>query len=1050
MTFGLLDGRGFLRTVARAPRGYPLFVFPFVLSIVLSHEAMAQNAPLLVFAEGRSRVYLDISAEDAHRLRIEAAVEDLADCFERMTGRPLPQSGGTVRLFGFKKGSGTVVPSTLRAVPATVPDPFLNHRFECVVRNMRDDSARSSVNAQAALVLSPTKRFAVGPFAGPGEKVAWNCTWHRGSQQLVFRLVVAKQAYYGPGYGPFTFAELRAKAPKFEAGGAVRLALEMRYPGDGSLRGGYAIDGAQWLYTEWFDPTQAATDDRVPGESDKNGRQAWRPDWPKDWAGATAFYVTAYAPKGCKATVTVDDVRVSRARKSVFSSQFEPDAEETDGAAAWVVDPRQGSVEFNNGMALLHPESDSWNTVGLRAHRPGPNSFPGQRPLQAVLMEYPEGISRFDASAVQGFEIDANEDRILLRASTPLGLQNSIYYLLQHWGCRWVMPGQGGECIPARTRLSFPQGLTRFSPYSDISVEVSSSPWRRRNLAGWQHWLTGQHYWLNAISPKEHFQEHPEWFSLLAGKRVPKQLCTTNPEVIAKMSEVAKRFLRGSSQRMSFPMDPMDNIDFCQCEACRANDPPGALIRGVRPMTDRVVRFCNAVAAGIKDEFPDRYVAFYSYATHSNLPVNTKPADNVVVIVCRSSHCLLHLTPTGRCPTSDFHDFVKRWRELTPNIYCYEYDPISWTGGLPCPTYLEMARSLKTLFTEVGIKGSYSDGSDRAARFASTYINLYMARRIKLDPTQDVDEVLTDLCQSFFGPAAVPMEQYYHKLAEVADSTHAGRSRLGGGTTFYHEIFSPQIVQAARRFLDQALASSAGKEPFRQRVAMVDMSQRYLEAYVAGVWNAQQGKYDASVSAFDRMNDLIDEMEKHGFLDGADARRRAKTMRMKALAQHFPEKLGFVSKWSLLGPFDNSTRNAHLEQESAELIASANETVTFTDGTVARWWDCESPGGFVNLEKAFAGKTGDWPLSYAYARTRYFAPRAMSVQLRMDSFFPFRVFLNGKEVYHRLGLDADCPDKRKANVRVKAGENVIIFKLSQTVISSDTFPWGLYFRVVQE
>jgi len=26
----------------------------------------------------------------------------------------------------FKKGSGTVVRSTLRAVPATVPDPFLN------------------------------------------------------------------------------------------------------------------------------------------------------------------------------------------------------------------------------------------------------------------------------------------------------------------------------------------------------------------------------------------------------------------------------------------------------------------------------------------------------------------------------------------------------------------------------------------------------------------------------------------------------------------------------------------------------------------------------------------------------------------------------------------------------------------------------------------------------------------------------------------------------------------------------------------------------------
>ncbi len=55
MTFGLLDRRGFLRTAARAPRGKPLFVSPFVLSTLLSHQAMAQEAPLVVFEDGRSR-----------------------------------------------------------------------------------------------------------------------------------------------------------------------------------------------------------------------------------------------------------------------------------------------------------------------------------------------------------------------------------------------------------------------------------------------------------------------------------------------------------------------------------------------------------------------------------------------------------------------------------------------------------------------------------------------------------------------------------------------------------------------------------------------------------------------------------------------------------------------------------------------------------------------------------------------------------------------------------------------------------------------------------
>ena len=39
-----------------------------------------------------------------------------------------------------KKGAGTVVQSTLRAVPATVPDPFLNHAQS--VEGMRDDAKR--------------------------------------------------------------------------------------------------------------------------------------------------------------------------------------------------------------------------------------------------------------------------------------------------------------------------------------------------------------------------------------------------------------------------------------------------------------------------------------------------------------------------------------------------------------------------------------------------------------------------------------------------------------------------------------------------------------------------------------------------------------------------------------------------------------------------------------------------------------------------------------------------------------------------------------------
>jgi len=513
------------------------------------------------------------------------------------------------------------------------------------------------------------------------------------------------------------------------------------------------------------------------------------------------------------------------------------------------------------------------------------------------------------------------------------------------------------------------------------------------------------------------------------------------------MIEVAKRYLRRSPSAMSFPMDPNDNLDFCQCERCVALDPPGIARKGVPSMTDRVLTFVNAVAAGIRDEFPDRYVAFYAYATHLDPPVHVKPAGNVIIPICRSGNCLLHLMPNPNCPTSDFHDLLRRWHALTPNIYTYEYDPVSWTGGLPCPTYLEMARSLKAQFLQFGVRGSYSDGTQYVA-YASTYINRYMARQMKIDPTQDPDEVLRDMCRHFFGPAAKAMEGYYRELARVTQATHPGRARLGGGTTFYHEIFSPDLVRAARRNLDKALQQSKKQGIYRRRVKMVDMSQRYLEAYLNGVWSAQAHRYEAAVAAFDRMDGIIDGMAPHRFLDGLDAHRRAKTMRMKALAQHFPKKQGFVTHWKLLGPFDNTRRDADLVRDSFEPVSAIDRPVTLRSGTTMNWRAYHSPGGFLNLEQAFADIRKPRALSYAFAGTTFHAPESLTAQLRMDSFFPFRVFVDGKEVFYRPGLDADCPDKRITHVRLATGTHTIVFKLCQTVVSTDSFPWGLYFRLV--
>lgn len=999
--------------------------------------ALAAPASLDVFSAGQPHLYLDADAAFIVANRLEAPLADFERCFRLLTGAALPNTVKRVATFDPSAGPGL--------------------RLQATVLSMEDRSTISGENGTLSLVLTPTQRLESGPLAGPGEKVAWNCTWQRGGNgKLQFQLIGANQPYQGPGYGPFTFVTRESAVPAWTPGEGLQLALELRSSGGQDVRGGYRLGLGEWVYTEWFDPTKAGVDNREPGVSDKNGPQGWAADWPKRWAGQTAAYVSGYGAKLRECRQRLAAVTVTSGAQTLFSDRFEG----ADGALAaslphWRQGPLQGTATVEQGAVALAPASDAWNTVGLCAAAPPAPQPAGALPLRLKLLPKPAKTDLFDAQVTQGWRLDADKTGLTLCAHTSLGLQNALYALLDRWGCRWVMVGPLGECIPKVQTLTVPAGTLQPKVYNNFSIDPSGSgsPYAEfyaRNQSSFLTWTTMQHYWFYALPPEKYFATHPEWYSLIAGQRQPKQLCTSNPEVVAEMIKAAKVFLGGGENRVCFPMDPMDGPDFCQCDSCRALDVPGQFTNGAPSVTDRVLHFANQVAAGIKDEFPDRYVGFYAYWSHVDLPLREKPARNVIIGITRMNNCLLHLTPTKDCPTSDFHKLVRGWQKLTPNVTAYEYDPISWTGSLPCPIWLDMGRSLRTLLVDLGVKGSYSDMGVLPASQAGIFLNRYIPLRMKVNPNQQPEAVLHDLCQAFFGPAAGPLEEHYLEMAKVTEHAHPGMAGIGVGTTYYHRLFTPDQLKRARTALDRGLALAQGKSPYAERVVMVDMAQQYLEAYLAGVWAAQAKDYDQSVAAFDRMNRALTALIDKGWADKVDAPARAKVMRLKALAENFPEKLGYPTEWKLLGPFDNTALVADQTRDAFEPLGNVTAPVKLPNGQEAQWWDYHSPGGFLNAEQAVAKRKGKWAVSYVFAATTYQAAREMSAQIRCDSFYPFRVFLNGEEVFYRPGLNADCPDRMIVDVRLKPGPNLIVVKLCQTQVSSDSFPWGLYLRVVPD
>lgn len=653
----------------------------------------------------------------------------------------------------------------------------------------------------------------------------------------------------------------------------------------------------------------------------------------------------------------------------------------------------------------------------------------------------------------RGCRIEVLADRITLTAATRLGLVNGLYTLLDGWGCRWVMAGEMGEAIPSHNLLELPAGTILFHPPGETNSRTAyggngnwNAQWLRRNRMGYDRWLTGQHYYFYAIPPEKYFKDHPEYYALIGGRRTATQLCTTNPQVIELTAEDARQFLRKHPAAVSYPMDPQDNYDFCQCDNCTALDPPGQW-QGQPLLTDRVITFANEVASRIAKEFPDRAVALYAYQSHQQPPVKVKPLPNVYIIITRGNYCYVHLTPTDFChDLAAYETMVDGWGKVCDHLFAYEYNPIYWTAQLPCPIYLEQAQTVRRQQKQK-IYDRHEDASDPSS--ACNYLDHYLPLRMEVDLTLDPHAELAATCRAFFGPAGEVMNRYYLTLAKVSQYTHPGEPRIGGGLEGYDKLFSDSLVAEARSQIDQAMRTAGLEGMFLRRVKMVELTQQYLEAYLQGVRQAQAKQYDKSISAFDRADKLIDELAGLKYLLGVDDfHRRMTTARLKTVAEYFPDRLGFVRNWRILGPFDNDRRDAlvlHETFESEAKLPLQGEKADHT-GQKARWRSYLSPGGFVSFENAFEKDQRPWRFSTAFAAVRVHSDKAQRVQFRMDSFNGFRVYLNGNQVYERPGLDADSPDKRIVNVDLPEGESTILIKVGKS-FDGVGFHWGFYFRI---
>ena len=246
---------------------------------------------------------------------------------------------------------------------------------------------------------------------------------------------------------------------------------------------------------------------------------------------------------------------------------------------------------------------------------------------------------------------------ILFWGGSKRGTLYSVYsFLEEELGCRWY--SSKVSVAPKRETWSFGTLYNHEEPSLKIRdncvLDVRNQPVfsaRMRNnfvklpsldgkgtIAGTAEGYWGVHAMGYFISPGEYYAQHPEYFSLIDGKRQESyaQLCLSNPEVLSICIEKIKQKMREAPDYLIYSMEQNDNMRPCQCEACQA------LVEKYGGESGLMVWFVNQVADAVKDEFPDKFVGTFAYQYTRHAPKDIVPRENVVIRLCSIECCMLH------------------------------------------------------------------------------------------------------------------------------------------------------------------------------------------------------------------------------------------------------------------------------------------------------------------------------------------------------------------------------------------------------------------------
>lgn len=437
----------------------------------------------------------------------------------------------------------------------------------------------------------------------------------------------------------------------------------------------------------------------------------------------------------------------------------------------------------------------------------------------------------------EGYVLKTVGKRLVIAGGEPRGTLYGVYGLLEdHLGCRWFTP----DCsrIPHYDRLlvgPLDETVIPVLEYREpYTYDCFDGDWCARNRVNSSSGRLGPqhggkvrfgsgffvHTFNRLVPPEKYFDEHPEYFSLVNGKRLKdhSQLCCTNEDVVRIVTEEILRAMEQDPEAFVFSVSQNDWHNYCQCDKCQA------LAQAEDSQIAPVLQMVNRVAEAVAQRFPDKAVETLAYQWTRKPPKTMRPRANVIVRLCSIECCFSHPLATCDLPANRaFVEDLQGWAKIGNRLWVWDYVTDFRHYFLPFPNQRVRNDNIK-LFVANNVTGIFEQDTYNTPNSELAALGGYMTAKFLWNPNYDENLAMSEFLEGYYAAAAPLIRKYIDLLHDRVEKENIHCSIWIPPS---HPHLTDELLVQADQLWQSAEEAVAGDATLLQRVKIGRMSVDY-------------------------------------------------------------------------------------------------------------------------------------------------------------------------------------------------------------------------------